>query len=37
VLSQCAWYQRQIVDGSGDVMALSDEQFHLDRKVAAGV
>ena len=32
VLSQCAWYQRQIVDGSGDVMAVSDAQFQLDRK-----
>ncbi|MBV8356211.1 MAG: acyl-CoA dehydrogenase, partial [Candidatus Eremiobacteraeota bacterium] len=37
VLSQCAWYQRQIVDGSGDVMALSDAQFELDRKMAIGV
>ncbi len=34
VLSQCAWYRRQIVDGSGDVMALSDVQFELDRKTA---
>ena len=32
VLSQCAWYQRQIVDGSGDVMALDETQFELDRK-----
>jgi len=37
VLSQYAWYQRQIVEGSGDVMTLTDEQFQLDRKVAAGV
>jgi butyryl-CoA dehydrogenase len=37
VLSQCAWYQRQIVEGSGDVMTLTDEQFGLDRKVAARV
>ncbi len=37
VLSQCAWYQRQIVDGSADVMRLSEAQFDLDRKVAAGV
>jgi len=31
VLSQCAWYQRQIVDGSADVMALNETQFTLDR------
>jgi butyryl-CoA dehydrogenase len=31
VLSQCAWYQRQILDGSGDVMALDEAQFALDR------
>ena len=35
VLSQCAWYQRQIVDGSGDVMALSDEQFALGSQAVA--
>jgi alkylation response protein AidB-like acyl-CoA dehydrogenase len=34
VLSQSAYYKRQIVDGSGDVMALSEEQFDLDRKMA---
>ncbi len=32
VLTQCAWYQRQIVEGSGDVMALDETQFELDRK-----
>ncbi|HEX4013874.1 MAG TPA: acyl-CoA dehydrogenase [Candidatus Cybelea sp.] len=37
VLSQCAWYQRQIVDGSGDVMALNETEFELDRKAAVGV
>ncbi len=37
VLSRCAWYKRQIVEGSGDVMALSDAQFELDRKMTAGV
>jgi alkylation response protein AidB-like acyl-CoA dehydrogenase len=34
VLTQSAWYKRQIVDGSSDVMTLSDEQFELDRKMA---
>lgn len=33
VLSQCAWYERQITDGSGDVMTLSEAQFDLDRKM----
>jgi alkylation response protein AidB-like acyl-CoA dehydrogenase len=37
VLSQCAWYQRQITEGSGDVMALSETQFELDRKLAVSV
>src|SRR5580698_7498888 len=32
VLSQCAWYRRQILEGSGDVMTLTDAQFELDRK-----
>ncbi|MBV8345332.1 MAG: acyl-CoA dehydrogenase C-terminal domain-containing protein, partial [Candidatus Eremiobacteraeota bacterium] len=32
VLSQSAWYQRQIVEGSGDVMTLDETQFELDRK-----
>src|SRR5579871_4298368 len=32
VLTQCAWYQRQIVDGSADVMALDETQFEQDRK-----
>ena len=34
VLSQSAWYRRQIVDGSADVMTLTDQQFDLDRKTA---
>jgi hypothetical protein len=33
VLSQSASYKRQIVDGSADVMALSESQFDLDRKL----
>jgi 3-(methylsulfanyl)propanoyl-CoA dehydrogenase len=37
VLSQSAWLHREIVDGSGDVMRLSDAQFDLDRKMAVGV
>jgi alkylation response protein AidB-like acyl-CoA dehydrogenase len=37
VLSQAAWYKRQIIDGSGDVMRLSEAQFDLDRKMAVGV
>jgi len=37
VLSQCGWYQRQIVDGSADVLTLSDAQFELDRKTVVGV
>ncbi len=37
VLSQCAWYQRQIVNGSGDVMALDETQFELDRKATVGI
>jgi 3-(methylthio)propanoyl-CoA dehydrogenase len=32
VLSQGAYYKRQILDGSGDVMTLTEEQFDLDRK-----
>ena len=32
VLSAAAWFQRQIVDGSGDVMQVTDAQFDLDRK-----
>ncbi len=32
VLSQGAYYKRQILDGSGDVMTLTDDQFELDRK-----
>ena len=34
VLSQAAWFKRQIVDGSGAVMRLTDAQFELDRKMA---
>jgi hypothetical protein len=33
VLTQGAWYKRQIVDGSGDVMTLPEEAFELDRKM----
>ncbi len=33
VLSQGAWYKRQIIDGSGDVMTLAEEAFELDRKM----
>ena len=34
VLSQGAWLKRQIIDGSGDVMTLSEEALELDRKAA---
>lgn len=34
VLSQAAWFKRQIVDGSGAVMRLTGAQFDLDRKMA---
>jgi hypothetical protein len=34
VLTQSAHLKRQIIDGSGDVMALSEAQFDLDRKAA---
>ena len=34
VLSQAGWFKRQIVEGSGDVMRLTDAQFDLDRKMA---
>ena len=37
VLSQADSYKRQIMDGSGDVLALSEVQFDLDRKMAVGV
>jgi 3-(methylthio)propanoyl-CoA dehydrogenase len=37
VLSQAAWYRQQILDGSGDVMRVSEMQFDLDRKMTAGV
>ncbi len=33
ILSAAAWFQRQIVEGSGDVMQLTDAQFDLDRKM----
>ena len=32
VLSQCAWYERQITEGAGDVMTVSESQLDLDRK-----
>ena len=32
VLTQSAYLKRQIVEGSGDVMALTESQFDLDRK-----
>lgn len=34
VLAQSPAYQRQIMDSSADVMALSETQFDLDRKIA---
>ncbi len=34
VLSQGAWYKRQIIDGSGDVMTLPEDAYELDRKMA---
>jgi 3-(methylthio)propanoyl-CoA dehydrogenase len=34
VLSQAAWHKRQIIDGSADVMGVSEGQLDLDRKVA---
>ena len=34
VLSQARWLKRQIVDGAGDVMTLTEAQFELDRKTA---
>ena len=35
VLSQGAWYKRQIIDGAGDVMTLSEDAFELDKKLTA--
>jgi len=32
VLSQSAWLQKQVVEGSGDVMAGNDEMFEVDRR-----
>jgi 3-(methylsulfanyl)propanoyl-CoA dehydrogenase len=37
VLSQSAWFARQIAEGSADVMGLTDEQLDLDRKMTASV
>ena len=37
VLSQGAWFARQITEGSADVMGLSEEQLDLDRKMTANV
>ena len=37
VLSQAAWFKQEIVDGSADVMRLSETQFDLDRKMPVGV
>ena len=34
VLSQGAYFKKQIVEGSADVMTLTEEQFELDRKMA---
>jgi 3-(methylthio)propanoyl-CoA dehydrogenase len=34
VLSEAAWYKRQIIDGSADVMGMSEAQLDLDRKLA---
>ncbi|HTV73194.1 MAG TPA: acyl-CoA dehydrogenase [Candidatus Acidoferrales bacterium] len=34
VLTQGAWYKRQIIDGAGDVMTLPEDAFELDRKTA---
>jgi alkylation response protein AidB-like acyl-CoA dehydrogenase len=34
VLSQSAWYARQIMDGSDDVMSVTEDQLELDRKTA---
>jgi 3-(methylthio)propanoyl-CoA dehydrogenase len=34
VLSQGAYYKKQIVEGSADVMGVTEEQFELDRKAA---
>lgn len=34
VLSQGAYYKKQIVEGSADVMTVTEDQFELDRKSA---
>jgi alkylation response protein AidB-like acyl-CoA dehydrogenase len=33
VLSQSAWYKRQVIDGAGDVMTLPEDAYELDRKL----
>jgi butyryl-CoA dehydrogenase len=35
VLSQSAWLQKQIVEGSGDVMAGNDDMFEVERRALA--
>jgi butyryl-CoA dehydrogenase len=35
VLSQAAWLQKQITEGSGDVMAGADEMFDVERRALA--
>jgi 3-(methylthio)propanoyl-CoA dehydrogenase len=37
VLSQAAWLQKQIAEGSGDVMAGSDEMFDVERRALVSV
>jgi len=37
VLSQGAWYRKQITEGSGDVMAGNDEMFEVERRSLATV
>ncbi|MDQ2865969.1 MAG: acyl-CoA dehydrogenase [Candidatus Eremiobacteraeota bacterium] len=34
VMTQAAWYKRQIIDGSGDVMTLAEDGYDLDRKLS---
>jgi 3-(methylthio)propanoyl-CoA dehydrogenase len=34
ILSQAAWYKQQIIEGSADVMGVSEAQLDLDRKLA---
>ncbi len=35
-LTQGAWLKRQIIDGAGDVMTVTEAQYDLDRKMKAG-